>query len=446
MDIQHVLSVLAKKRPIFHNEADFQHSLAWELRQHYEGEIRLEKRLDLDPKRRTYLDIMLEIEGRRIAIELKYKMRALEHTVQGETFSLLNQGAQDIGRYDVLKDLQRLEQMVKKNLADEGYLIFLTNDTSYCIDPGMNKSTFDRDFRIHEGREISGVLSWSEGTGHGTMKGREEPILIEGSYLIRWKPYSQLDDSVQGSIQSLLLKADPQAVPKVEIPAAPELPEIQQPAFPMVDEHHEIPDDRHGINQYIRSINEIPVSQMDLRDKLIECLKTDGFHTQINRDFGRHKVDIWAEKDDQKLAIEVRYKTALLQTIHHGKDVNLKNQAAQDISRYDYLKDVEKLESVISSRSEARGYAILITNDHTYWQKSNRSSSVDEQFRIDEGRTIHGQLQWRNASGGTTHNREDLINIRGVYDAGWQPFIATESGKNNTFKLLVLEVKSDYSG
>ncbi|MGM0882435.1 MAG: hypothetical protein ACQEXQ_15520 [Bacillota bacterium] len=74
MDIQNVLQTLAEKRPIFHNEADFQHALAWELREHYDCNIRLERRMDIDNNRRTYLDILAEVNGLKVAIELKYKM------------------------------------------------------------------------------------------------------------------------------------------------------------------------------------------------------------------------------------------------------------------------------------------------------------------------------------------------------------------------------------
>jgi hypothetical protein len=211
MNLNDVLESMAMKRPIFHNEADFQHALAWELRERYDCKIRLEKRMDIDPHKRSYLDIWIEHDERRIAIEVKYKMRAVEYIYEGETFSLLNQGAQDIGRYDVLKDLQRLEQMVKYQLVDEGHLIFLTNDLSYSRDPGMEKTTADRDFRIHEGRVISGTLAWHENTGAGTMKGREEPIVLEGTYKLSWQEYSRLDTS-GGEIKALTVSVTPDHV------------------------------------------------------------------------------------------------------------------------------------------------------------------------------------------------------------------------------------------
>lgn len=39
-EVAEILSRLAKKRPIFHSEADFQHALAWEVRgMHVDADI-----------------------------------------------------------------------------------------------------------------------------------------------------------------------------------------------------------------------------------------------------------------------------------------------------------------------------------------------------------------------------------------------------------------------
>ena len=97
---------------MFHSEADFQHALAWAIHQSLpDARVRLEFRPSWLSSR-TYLDIWVEHEGRALALELKYKTRRLRESVGGEVFDLLDQSAQDIGRYDFLKDLQRLEAVV----------------------------------------------------------------------------------------------------------------------------------------------------------------------------------------------------------------------------------------------------------------------------------------------------------------------------------------------
>jgi hypothetical protein len=440
MNIPAVLNSLALKRPIFHNEADFQHALAWEIREKYDCTIRLERRMDIDSKKRSYLDIFVEHEGRRTAIELKYKMRATEIIFQGETFSLLNQGAQDIGRYDVLKDLQRLEQMVNNNLVDEGYLVFLTNDASYYRDPVTEKQTADRDFRIHDGKFISGTLTWSESTGEGTMKGREEPLIIEDSYQVSWNEYSRLDASSSGIIMGLTFHVgSKQNVNRRIVEEARSETVVEERSIDVNPAWFSV--SNKEFCSLVQSIDAIPVSQVDLRDKLVARLLAEGYKIQTNRDLGVDKVDILAVMGEEEIAIEVRYKTALLQTIYNGTTIDLKNQAAQDISRYDFLKDLEKLEKVTSHRPGTKGYAILITNDHSYWNPSTRSSSVDEDFRLHHGRKVHGKLSWKHASSGTTQNREEPIVIRDEYTLVWNPFLTVEAKKNERFQILIVEVE-----
>src|SRR5579863_7305468 len=108
--VESVINELRKSRPIFHSEADFQHALAWEIHSHFPSAL---VRLEIHPGRigpREYLDIWVQHENITYAIELKYKTRKLDAIYNGEEFRLLNQGAQDIGRYDFIKDITRLER------------------------------------------------------------------------------------------------------------------------------------------------------------------------------------------------------------------------------------------------------------------------------------------------------------------------------------------------
>jgi len=193
IDVDEILKRLARERPVFHSEADFQHTLAWKIHEEYpDMNIRLEKRFELNGKE-TYVDIYLQNEDERGFIELKYKTEALEVVVGEEKFKLKSQAAQDISRYEFLKDVSRLEECVEKFQNSMGYAVFLTNDQQYWKPPA--RDTIDRDFRIHEGiipREGKRELRWKEGAGEGTMKGREEPIILRGRYRVSWQDYSNL--------------------------------------------------------------------------------------------------------------------------------------------------------------------------------------------------------------------------------------------------------------
>jgi hypothetical protein len=204
IDISRALKCLGDKRAIFHSEADLQHALAWEIQQLWQKcDIRLEfKPPHLD--NRIYLDIWVKYHGTIFAIELKYKTRHLHIQVGEETFDLLDQSAQDLGRYDFLKDIQRLEQIALNHNNMVGYAIFLTNDSAYWTPP-KNNQTVDVNFRIHQDRNLNGKLQWS-GASEGTMHGRKEAIFIKGIYNLKWQDYSELSAKSYGKLKYLLVK------------------------------------------------------------------------------------------------------------------------------------------------------------------------------------------------------------------------------------------------
>jgi hypothetical protein len=74
-------------------------------------------------------------------------------------------------------------------------------------------------------------------------------------------------------------------------------------------------------------------------------------------------VDIWVEQNGEVLAIELKYKTKALQTSERGEEFVLQNHSAQDIARYDFIKDVWRVETIVANYTHASGYAILLTND-----------------------------------------------------------------------------------
>lgn len=193
LDLPAILVALSRERPVFHSEADFQHALAWAIqRRHPDAVIRLETR----PERGIHLDLLVVVDGQRTAIELKYMPARLSTTVQGEDFELPNRGAQDLARYDVCKDIWRIETMIADRYADCGWVVALTNDSTYWR-PGARPDPIDAAFRLHEGRTLHGRLSWHERTG-GTSRGRERVLPLRGSYECHWARYSGLGQG-QGS-------------------------------------------------------------------------------------------------------------------------------------------------------------------------------------------------------------------------------------------------------
>ncbi len=192
-DIDTTLQSLSQIRPIFHNEADFQFAFAWEIQKQYSDyNIRLEYKVPTFGNR--YTDIW--INGKNpIAIELKYKPVSMNLQHNKETFELKNQGAEDLGRYDFLKDVQRLEEIIMKYPETSAYAIMITNDSLYWRNPSKLDS-IDKDFKIHQGRNIHGTLSWSPKVGKGTTENKD-PIQIHGKYCMNWQSYSDIDQEYE---------------------------------------------------------------------------------------------------------------------------------------------------------------------------------------------------------------------------------------------------------
>ena len=207
IDMDGLMGSLADSRKVFHSEADFQHALAWHIHQAMpESQVRLEVDVMQVEHQRRFLDIWLPLEG--IAIELKYKTRGLELEQDDEPFVLRNQSAQDQGRYDFLLDIQRLELM-RSNLEQckAANAVLLTNDSSYWKVP-THRDTVDADFRVHEGRAVSGALAWAARASSGTVGGRESPIQIRGSYRLRWQEYSNFPGKSYGSFRYLAVSVE----------------------------------------------------------------------------------------------------------------------------------------------------------------------------------------------------------------------------------------------
>jgi len=202
-NIKDILKQLLEIRPIFHSEADFQYALAWEIQKHHpKAQIRLEINLPVFDKK-EYIDIWANIDDKVYIIELKYKTKKINLEYNKEKFYLLNQGAQDVGRYDFIKDITRLERFISKHNNYIGYAIMLTNDDLYWRNP-VRLNTVDANFRIHENRKIKGKLRWSDGASVGTKKGRENNLIIKDSYLMKWSDYSALKESGPNYFKFLL--------------------------------------------------------------------------------------------------------------------------------------------------------------------------------------------------------------------------------------------------
>lgn len=188
---RNVMDALAERRSIFHSEADLQHEFAWLIReQNPMAEIRLE--VPISTERGTvHADVVVRDRGASYVFELKYKTREIYVEIADEEFRLKSHVALPLGRYDVLKDVERIESVISAEKAVGGAVVFLTNESAYWYDAASEAQTA-YSFRLTDQREIHGTLDWAQGTGEGTKKGREKPIRLSGTYSVSWKHFSNV--------------------------------------------------------------------------------------------------------------------------------------------------------------------------------------------------------------------------------------------------------------
>ena len=201
-DIEAALASLAKDRPVFHSEADFQFALAWELqRLHLDLGIRLEYPVPLSDQSGE-VDIWLRdakgVPKIEAAIELKYWKRKADLNVDGERFSLKERAFKNLYPYDFWKDVARIEALVAEGSAATGFAITLTNDQYYWNAAGGG--TADEAFRMHEGRAVNGTLSWGQASDWN-----KDPLVLGGSYRTHWQDYSAPAPDPSGNFRYLLL-------------------------------------------------------------------------------------------------------------------------------------------------------------------------------------------------------------------------------------------------
>ena len=189
VDLDGTLSLLAVRRPVFHSEADFQFALAWQV-QLADPHVRVH--LEVVTSSGEHLDMAFEKGGEYTAIELKYitrKWNGTDHT--GHEYLLKEHSAHDQRRYDVVKDIKRVEQFVGGRQGANGAVVLVTNVPQLWTGTGSG-SSIDGAFHIGDGVKLAGERVWSREPAD--LK-RRSPLHLVGQYELSWQDYSGTPDS-----------------------------------------------------------------------------------------------------------------------------------------------------------------------------------------------------------------------------------------------------------
>lgn len=213
-----VLNNLAKRRPLFWSEADFQFEFAWEIHKKLgeEANIYLERRHEINSASsdsanekatqsttnksldKLYVDIWIEYDNKTYPIELKYTTKRCKIYDPENPVETKEQSARDAGCYRFLWDIKRLEEIKTSLLNKEvkGYAIMLTSDAGYYEERKPKQPTLFDDFRLTHNRKIkeNTELKWdlsriAEDKRADHWSRNWPKFTLKGKYILQWQDY-----------------------------------------------------------------------------------------------------------------------------------------------------------------------------------------------------------------------------------------------------------------
>jgi hypothetical protein len=198
LDLPSLMAELSAERPVFHSEADFQHAIAWKIREKYPtSHIRLEYPTTVDGTltKRFHLDLWIRLGDHCFAVELKYGTFQVSFLAHGEEFDLRNQSQDDGMRYNFVRDIERLERVVEGSvIPTTGYAVLLTNYAAFWKSPSSVRPCRYKAFWIHEDQTLSGTLAWELISGADSIEKGKKSVSLKGKYSLRWHDYSNTEE------------------------------------------------------------------------------------------------------------------------------------------------------------------------------------------------------------------------------------------------------------
>ncbi len=185
-------------------------------------------------------------------------------------------------------------------------------------------------------------------------------------------------------------------------------------------------------------------SEADFQHELaIELFKKYSLNIRLEKPFRvdenqKFEIDIIVSDGLSKYGIELKYKTTDVEANVGDETFMIKEHSATPLARYDFLKDLSRLEILKNSEIEA-GFAIFLTNAKLYWKNSRKDAGNGHAFLISEGSIKSGSMGWRNSENQNSigASRVSSIELNGSYQCSWQDYSLVE---DNLFKYLIVQV------
>lgn len=168
---------------------------------------------------------------------------------------------------------------------------------------------------------------------------------------------------------------------------------------------------RFHIEEFLRENTKLFYNERDLQVNLALFLKNKGYYKNVFLEYSLPtkmlypnskssadvRIDIVVEKNGKFIPIELKYKTEKVTGELHRfgeKPLGtiLKKQGAQNIGKYSFWKDIERIERIKENfKNVQTGYCVFITNDKSYTQPSGGATAP---FSMEAGATRMGNLDW----------------------------------------------------
>ena len=159
------------------------------------------------------------------------------------------------------------------------------------------------------------------------------------------------------------------------------------------------------VKQFLETNEELLFNERDFQMHLATFLRRTGNYDDVDVEYyvplseltgyiwdNELRMDVLVRKGKEYLPIELKYKTKTVRKklLRFNEEVSgevevMKNQGAQDLGKYDFWKDVRRIELVRKRFGAIKnGLAVFVTNDPAYL-KAGRESSNHFKFSMIEG-------------------------------------------------------------
>lgn len=182
----------------------------------------------------------------------------------------------------------------------------------------------------------------------------------------------------------------------------------------------------------------------EIHNQYSNCIVRLEYNPNIVRVNDSIHIDIFVKDRKEKYAIELKYKTKLGRYFVNNEQYNVKSHSAHDCARYDFMKDIMRLEK-LKEIDNYKGYAIFLTNEKLYWNnKKVRQNTIDSAFRFHDGVLIDGIMRWKKGTNpNTMMDREKAIKISNQYKIVWKDYSDITNmitNENDKFRYVCIKI------